>query len=244
MAAINNNLPSIIRNDLFIPNHNNERQIAIAERQISYIDRQIAGNNKTISITKELIDNHNKIIEATKESIEAIKESRVILQSSRDTGQKIVDITEKLINCYEKLLEIRRAKNSSNVVDMKQVAPLNITSNPIVVKDNVIPMDHVKNVDIKSINATATRELGNILYDKYKDINQPIALNIRTKFFETLNYNPSNHVFSANSNVSHLETIFTTFSNYLKSGEYNYLKNDKDYFNDLQSKLISLDKHC
>jgi len=232
-----NNLPDTIQNNFFVSTNNNARQIAVAENKIAQIDRKIDTTSKSMSLMKEVITSNNKLIGA-------IKESRDILQESRDTGQKIVDITEKLINCYEKLLEIRRAKNNSNTLNMKQVTPLNVASNPIVLKNNVKPIDQVKNVDMKYINATATRELGNILYDKYKDVNQTIASNIRTKFFETLNYNPSNNVFLANSNINHLETIFTTFSNYLKTGEYNYLKNDKDYFNDLQSKLISLDKHC
>jgi len=232
-----NNLPNTIQNNFFVSTNNNARQIAVAENKIAQIDRKIDTTSKSMSLMKEVITSNNKLIGA-------IKESRDILQESRDTGQKIVDITEKLINCYEKLLEIRRVKNSSTNGNMKLVEPLNVASNPIIVKDNIKPVDNVKNVDMKSINATATRELGNILYDKYKDINQPIALNIRIKFFETLNYNPSNHVFSANSNVSHLETIFTTFSNYLKNGGYSYLKNDKDYFNDLQNNLISFNKSC
>lgn len=239
-----NNIPNIIQNDLFTSRYNNGRQIVVAERRIAQIDQKISAHEETSSIIKQLITNNDKLIKATKESRDILQSSRDILQESRDTGQKIVDITEKLINCYERLLEIRQAKNNSNALNMKQVTPLNVPSTPIVVKDNVKPIDDVKNIDIKSINATATRELGNILYDKYKDVNQTIASNIRTKFFETLNYNPSNNVFLANSNINHLETIFTTFSNYLKTGEYNYLKNDKDYFNDLQSKLISLDKQC
>ena len=258
MAMNINNIPTIIENDLFTSRYNNARQIAVAENRIAQIDRKITAHEKNISITKELIEHNNyrmslmkkivnnndKLIQATKESRDILQSSRDILQESRDTGQKIVDITEKLITCYERLLEIRRAKNDSNSLNMKQVSPLNVPNVPITLKDNVKPTNNFKNVDIQSVNATATKELGNILYDKYKDIHQTIALNIRTKFFEALNYNSNSHVFLDGSNINHLETIFATFSNYLKTGEYSYLKSGKDYFNDLQSKLISLDKHC
>ena len=233
MAEINN-LPNI---PLFIPSYNREMQIAISERKIAQIDQKIARHEKNNSIIKELLANNNKRIENNDKLIGAIKESRDILQSSRDTLQESRDITAKLIDCYEKLLEIRRTKNNSNALNMKQVIPLNVSTNDIKSTEVLPP----KVIDIKTIRWTATKELGDVIYDQYKDINQTTALNLRSKFFADLNYDSSNKISSDNFD---LKEIFNTFFSYLKTERYNYLKNDKDYFNDLQDKLVSLDKSC
>jgi hypothetical protein len=250
---------------------NTQSLILSAERQIEQIDRRIANNDeqntirrqiianndKIISNNDKLIANNDKLIANNDKLITALKESRDLrenyintLKEHRNLQAEARDITAQLLACYEKLVEIVRAKtNQENPVmktyqnDKDHNLDFTIKPNKNSVGQQIakIPTTQVsRSVDMVTINADATQKLGDLLFDRYKGVDFITATNLRERFFQHLGYNATKKIASNNSN---LKTIFETFMEYLKQGEYNF-KNPKSYFSDIQARLMQFDKWC
>lgn len=242
-----------VQNSVYIPSYSRQQQINIAERRIEQIDRKLVANNRLLTALEE-----NQALRT--EHLKTLKESRDLqathietLKESRDTGQRIVDKSEQLLACYEKLLEIRRAKNNPETAvakvsqSIKEVHSTTVHSNQLrdkaVQKTANIPtiQTSTKPVDMVAISADATQKLGNLLFDRYKEVNTTAAMNLRDRFFEDLGYNVTKNSISADSNLG---KVFDNFATYLKIVEYSYLANHKNYLYDLQTKLMRFDKWC
>jgi hypothetical protein len=235
-----------VQNSLYIPSYSRQQQINIAERQIEQIDRQIANNDEFQKIGGQLLAALEKNQSLRTEHLKTLKESRA-------TGQRIVDKSEQLLACYEKLLEIRRAKNNPETTvakvsqSIKEVYSTPVHSNQLrdkaVQQTANVPTIQTSNkpVDMGAISADATQKLGDLLFDRYKEVNTTAAMNLRERFFEDLGYDATKKIASVNSNLS---KIFDNFATYLKIGEYSYLANNKHYLDDLQTKLMRFDRWC
>lgn len=242
-----------VQNSVSIPRYNRQQQINIAERQISQIDRTIALNNEQNAIRRELIANNNERNDIIRELITAKTEHLKTLKESREIMQEARDIEAKLLACYEKLLEIRRAKNNPETAvakvsqSIKEVHSTPVHSNQLrdkaVQQTANIPtiQTSTKPVDMVVISADATQKLGDLLFDRYKEVNTTAAMNLRDRFFEDLGYDATRNSISANSNLG---KVFDNFATYLKIGEYSYLANHKNYLYDLQTKLMRFDRWC
>lgn len=243
-----------------------ERQISQIDRTIEKNNRTIALNNEQNAIRRELIANNDEFQKIGGKLLAVLEENQALrtehlktLKESRDAGQRIVDKSEQLLACYEKLLEIRRAKNASN--NSGVVTPQKFktsVSSGISPNHSVSSMKHkvikeqshyqsapaIKSsipVDLKAVNADATKQLGDVLFDHYEGTNKALAMNIRDRFYQELEYDTNKNTISINSN---LEKVFSTFANYLKIRDYSYFKDHASHFLDLQNRLMKFDAWC
>lgn len=209
--------------------------------------KNIDSNSEKILSNKNILETYNKSLSGANVG-SRIEEDAIAKIIEENTGlQKLNSNNFKQMrqarNEYYDFINTKIKAQTLNSTDktqevVKYTDPIN---NSRKLREEHLAIQTSKPVGMAAITADATQKLGELLFDKYKDVNTTAATNLRERFFEDLEYDATRNIASVNSNLS---KVFDNFATYLKIGEYSYLNNHKNYLYDLQTKLMRFDKWC
>ena len=157
-------------------------------------------NNRNMGNIAGQRDHLRERMDSLSERLRASEKLLIQQQKTLDSIKKSRDIALKL---YNKLLKTI-SKNNTDTIAVSKPA---IHSSEISQSHNVS-----ESFDMKAVKVDATQKLGDILFNKYKDENESVAANIRTRFFQDLSYDSTKQLVSE---ATGLFDIFTHFMNYL-----------------------------
>ncbi len=233
----------------------NDMYIDFKKHNKEYVTK-IDGNSDKILQNKRILENYSQSLSGAK----------IGGRAEEDKIAEIIDQNTNLQNLSTKYLaQMKQARiDYYDFINSKKEEQGNFADAPkeLTSRSHYSPVENssvvkfVKQQELEVINpktpilqsmsmpeiiSDATLKLGDVLFDHYKDDNKALAMNIRDRFFQELEYDSSKNVVSANSS---LEKVFNSFANYLKVGEYSYLKGNNHFLNDLQNRLLSCNIQC